>query len=129
MAPAECQMLPSAQGGYVLRFTRVGAAAPGCETATPAETSDIWIFDTLAESESGAHAALSMPYTGNEPDPLPAGLIGAGRFTQREVDSAGHCNIDSFTAMFDVQWSLLRDAGTSRRWEARQPRTRSSRPR
>jgi hypothetical protein len=101
MAPPECQMLPSAQGGYVLRFTRVGAAAPGCETATPAEISDIWIFDTLAESEVRAHAALSMPYTPNEPDPLPAGLIGAGRFTQREADSAGHCNIDSLTAMSD----------------------------
>jgi hypothetical protein len=101
MAPPECQMLPSAQGGYVLRFTRVGSAAPGCDTATPAETSDIWIFDTLANSEVRVHAALSMPYTGNEPDPLPAGLVGAGRFTQRDADSAGHCNVESFTAMSD----------------------------
>jgi hypothetical protein len=101
MAPPECQMLPSAQGGYVLRFTRTGSAAPGCDTATPAETSDIWIFDTLANSEVRVHAALSMAYTGNEPDPLPAGLIGAGRFTQRDADGEGFCNIDSFTAMTD----------------------------
>jgi len=102
MVQPEGQMLPSAQGGYVLRFTRIGSAAPGCDTATPAETSDIWIFDTLANSEVRVHAALSMAYTGNEPDPLPAGLVGAGRFTQRDADGEGFCNIDSFTAMFDA---------------------------
>ena len=101
MVQPECQMLPSAQGGYVLRFTRTGAAAPGCETATPQETSDIWIFDTLANSEVRAHAALTMPYAADAPDPLPAGLIGAGRFTEREADSDARCHIESFTAMTD----------------------------
>lgn len=101
MAPPECQMLPSAQGGYVLRFTRVGAASAGCDTATPAETSDIWIFDTLANSEVRAHAALSMAYTGNEPDPLPSGLVGAGKFAQRDADADGLCKIQSLTTMSD----------------------------
>ena len=99
MVQPECQMLPSAQGGYVLRFTRTGSAAPGCDTATPAETSDIWIFDTLANSEVRAHAALTMPYAPDAPDPLPAGLIGAGRFTQRDADADARCHIESFTAM------------------------------
>ena len=101
MASPECQMLPSAQGGYVLRFTRGGAASPGCDTATPQETSDIWIFDTLANSEVRVHAALSMAYTGNEPDPLPAGLVGAGKFSQREADADGNCNVQSFSTMTD----------------------------
>lgn len=101
MAPPECQMLPSAQGGYVLRFTRGGAASPGCDTATPQETSDIWIFDTLADSEVRVHSALSMAYTGNEPDPLPAGLVGAGKFTQRQADADGNCKVQSFSTMTD----------------------------
>ena len=99
MVPPECQMLPSAQGGYVLHFTRTGAASPGCDTATPSDISDIWIFDTLANSEVRVHAALSMAYTGSEPDPLPAGLVGAGKFTQRDADADGNCNIQSFTTM------------------------------
>ena len=28
----ECQMMPSAQGGYVIRFTRTAAAAAGCDS-------------------------------------------------------------------------------------------------
>ena len=99
MVPPECQMLPSAQGGYVLRFTRVGAASPGCATQTPAETSDIWIFDTLAESEVRAHAAVTMPYAVPAVDPLPAGLIGAGKFTQRDVDADGLCKVASLSTM------------------------------
>ena len=101
MAPPECQMLPSAQGGYVVRFTRGGAASPGCDTDTPQETSDIWIFDTLANSQVRVHAALSMAYTGNEPDPLPAGLVGAGEFDQRQADAEGNCNVQSFSTMTD----------------------------
>jgi hypothetical protein len=42
-----------------------------------------------------------MAYTGNEPDPLPPGLIGAGKFTQREADADGNCKIASFTTMTD----------------------------
>ena len=99
VVPPECQMMPSAQNGYVLRFTRTGAASPGCDTATPQETSDIWIFDTLADSEVRAHAALSMAYPPDAPDPLPAGLIGAGKFAQREADADGNCTIQSFTTM------------------------------
>jgi hypothetical protein len=101
MAPPECQLLPSAQGGYVLQFTRTAAAAPGCDANNPDQTGDIWIFDTLAQSQVRAHAAVSMPY----PDPpvqnLPAGLIGAGQFTQRDVDGDGNCKISSFTTMTD----------------------------
>ncbi|HET9156439.1 MAG TPA: hypothetical protein VFN91_07205 [Myxococcaceae bacterium] len=99
MAPPECQMLPSAQGGYVLRFTRSAPASAGCDTATPQEFGDLWIFDTLANSQVRAHAAFSMPYPVNAPDPLPAGLVGAGKFTQRQADADGNCNVDSLTTM------------------------------
>jgi hypothetical protein len=101
MAQPECQMLPSAQGGYVLRFTRTAPPTAGCETANPDETSDVWIFDTLANSEVRAHAALSMPYPVPAVDPLPAGLIGAGKFVQREADADGNCKIASLTTMTD----------------------------
>jgi hypothetical protein len=101
MAPPECQMLPSAQGGYVLRFTRTGPASAGCDTATPQEFGDLWIFDTLANSEVRAHAAFSMPYPDNAPDPLPAGFVGAGKFTQRQADADGNCKVQSLTTMTD----------------------------
>ncbi len=101
LAQPECQMLPSAQGGYVLRFTRTGAASAGCDIQTPAETSDIWIFDTIADSQVRVHAALTMPYVDPLVDPLPAGLIGAGKFTTREADADSLCHIDSLTTMTD----------------------------
>lgn len=101
LAQPECQMLPSAQGGYVLRFTRTGAASAGCDTQTPQETSDIWIFDTIADSQVRVHAALTMPYADPTVDPLPAGLIGAGKFTTREADADSLCHISSLTTMTD----------------------------
>ena len=81
----ECQMMPSAQGGYVLRFTRTGAAAAGCATLNPDETSDVWIFDTLASSQLRAHS-VAMPYPVPPVDPLPANFIGTGQFVTREAD-------------------------------------------
>jgi hypothetical protein len=102
----ECQMMPSAQGGYVLRLTRVGAAGTGCDTATPQETSDIWIFDTLADSQVRAHS-VAMPYPVPAVDPAPANLIGAGQFTSREADSDALCHIASLTTMSDGSGASL----------------------
>jgi len=96
----ECQMMPSAQGGYVLRLTRSGAAAAGCETQNPDETSDIWIFDTLANSQVRAKS-VAMPYPVPAVDPAPPGLIGAGKFTDREADADSLCHVDSLTTMSD----------------------------
>jgi len=97
---ADCQTMPSAQGGYVLRFTRSGDAIAGCETQTPAEMSDVWIFDTLAESQIRAHS-VSMPYPDPPPDTLPPNLIGAGKFTTQEADSSDRCRVESLTTMSD----------------------------
>lgn len=108
---ADCQTLPSAQGGYVLRFTRSGAAAAGCETQTPAETSDIWVFDTLADSQIRAHA-VSMPYADPPVDPLPPGLIGAGKFTTREADANNRCQVESLTTMSNGSGASLRSYAT-----------------
>jgi len=96
----ECQMMPSAQGGYVLRFTRTAAAAAGCDTQNPDETSDIWIFDTLANSQVRAKS-VAMPYPDPPVDPAPAGLIGAGKFTDRDADADSLCHVDSLTTMSD----------------------------
>ena len=101
LAQSECQLLPSAQGGYVLRFTRTGPATAGCDTQTPEETSDIWIFDTIADSQVRVHAAVSMPYAVPAVDPLPAGLIGEGNFTNREADADSLCHISSISTMTD----------------------------
>lgn len=97
-APASCQTLPPAQGGYALHFVRTAAAAAGCETATPAETGDIWIFDTIASSKVVVHAALSMPYP-DLPAPTPAGVIGQGVFVNPEVDGNDTCQVASLTTM------------------------------
>ncbi len=102
----ECQMMPSAQGGYVLRFTRTGAAAAGCDTQNPNETSDLWVFDTLASSQVRAHS-VAMPYPDPPVDPLPANLIGAGQFTSREADADALCHIDSLTTMSDGSGATL----------------------
>ena len=96
----ECQMMPSAQGGYVLRFTRTGAAATGCDALNPDETSDVWIFDTLASSQIRSHS-VAMPYPDPPVDPLPANLIGAGQFTNRDADSNSLCHVASLTTMSD----------------------------
>jgi hypothetical protein len=95
---ADCQTMPSAQGGYVLHFTRSGAATPGCETDTPAEMSDVWVFDTLFDSQIRAHSVL-MPFP--DVDTLPANLIGSGKFTTREADSNNRCKVESLTTMSD----------------------------
>jgi len=97
-APASCQTLPPGQGGYVLRFVRTGQAAPGCDTTTPAETSDLWIFDTNANSQVVVHAALTMPYP-DLPAPTPPGLIGQGVFVSPEIDANGTCQVASLTTM------------------------------
>ena len=97
---ADCQMMPSAQGGYVLRFTRTAAAAAGCDTQNPDETSDVWIFDTLANSQVRVKS-VAMPFPDPPVDPPPAGLIGAGQFTSREADSASLCHITTLTTMSD----------------------------
>ena len=102
----ECQMLPSAQGGYVLRFTRAAAATAGCETLNPDETSDIWVFDTLANSEVRAHS-VAMPYPDPPVDPLPANFVGAGTFTSREADSKALCHVASLTTMSDGSGATL----------------------
>jgi hypothetical protein len=96
----ECQMMPSAQGGYVLRFTRTAAATAGCDTLNPDETGDVWVFDTLANSEIRAHS-VAMPYPDPPVDPLPANFIGAGKFTARDADSDALCHVDSMTTMSD----------------------------
>ena len=96
----ECQMMPSAQGGYVLQFTRTAAAAAGCDTQNPDQTSDNRVFDTLASSQVRAHS-VAMPYPDPPVDPLPANFIGAGQFTSREADSDALCHIASLTTMSD----------------------------
>jgi len=102
----ECQMMPSAQGGYVLQFTRTAAAAAGCDTQNPDQTSDVWIFDTLASSQVRAHS-VAMPYPDPPVDPLPANFIGAGQFTSREADSDALCHIASLTTMSDGSGASL----------------------
>jgi hypothetical protein len=102
----ECQMLPSAQGGYVLRFTRTAPAAAGCEAQNPDETSDLWVFDTLANSQVRAHS-IAMPYPDPPVDPLPANFVGAGVFTSREADSNALCHVASLTTMSDGSGATL----------------------
>ena len=102
----ECQMMPSANGGYVLRFTLTGAAAAGCDTQNPAETSDVWVFDTLANSQVRAHS-VAMPYPDPPVDPLPANFIGAGQFTSRDADADSLCHVASLTTMSDGSGASL----------------------
>lgn len=102
----ECQMLPSAQGGYILRFTRAAPAAAGCEAQNPDETSDLWVFDTLAQSQVRAHS-VAMPYPDPPVDPLPANFVGAGEFTSREADSNALCHVASLTTMSDGSGATL----------------------
>jgi len=114
--PALQQYEPVAQGGYVLRFTRSGDAGAGCETQTPSEMGDVWVFDTLGDSEIRAHS-VSMPYPDPPPDTLPPNLIGAGRFTTRQADSNDRCQVMSLTTMSDdSSGTLLSYAVSNMEW-------------
>src|SRR5262249_26967608 len=114
---ADCQTLPSAQGGYVLHLIRSGAAAAGCDTQTPAEMSDIWVFDTLFDSQIRAHS-VSMPFP--NVDTLPTNLIGSGKFTTREADSNNRCFVTSLTTMSDTSTgTLLSYSASNMEWLGR----------
>lgn len=112
----DCQTMPAIQGGYVVRFTRSADAGTGCETLTPSEMSDVWVFETHADSEIGVHP-VSMPYPDPPPDTLPPNLVGAGRFTTREADSSDRCRIESLTTMSDdSSGTLLSYAVSNMEW-------------
>jgi hypothetical protein len=107
--PTACQTLATVPNdvvsdGYVLRFVRAGPAAAGCESVTPAETSDLWLFSTLAGSVVAAHS-VAMPFP--EGEPTPAGLVGTGTFARPQVDSDGFCDIPSLSTMSDDRSGTL----------------------
>lgn len=105
----DCQTLTTvpaltASDGYVLRFVRTGAAAAGCDAQTPDEMSDVWVFNTVADSKILAHS-VSMPFP--DVDTLPPNFIGSGTFTTREVDDADFCYVTSLTTMSDSSSGTL----------------------
>ena len=107
--PTPCQTLFTAPNevvsdGYVLRFVRAGPAAVGCESATPAETSDLWLFSTLAGGAVAAHS-VAMPFP--EAEPTPAGMVGTGTFARPQVDAQGFCDIPSLSTMSDDRSGTL----------------------
>ena len=106
--PTACQTLFTTPNGvvddgYVLRFVRAGSAAAGCESATPAETSDLWLLSTLDGSVVAAHS-VAMPFPEGE---TPAGLVGTGTFTHPQVGSEGFCDIQGLTPMTDDRSGTL----------------------
>jgi len=115
----DCQTLstvpsPVASDGYVLHFVRSGEAAAGCDTQTPEEMSDVWVFNTVADSKVLAHS-VSMPFP--DVDTLPPGLIGSGAFTNREADADDFCYVSSLTTMSDSSsGTLLSYAARNMRW-------------
>ena len=105
----DCQTLttlptPTASDGYVLHFIRNGAAAAGCDAQTPEEMSDVWVFNTVADSKILAHS-VSMPFP--DVDTLPPNLIGSGTFTTREADANDFCYVNSLTTMSDSSGGTL----------------------
>ena len=107
--PADCQTLTTVpmgvqQDGYVLRFVRASAVSAGCDTATPDEMSDVWVFNTVADSKILAHS-VSMPFP--DVETLPPNLIGSGTFTTREADADDFCYVTSLTTMSDSSTGTL----------------------
>src|SRR5215475_1191864 len=98
---APCQVLPSVQGGYVLKFTRNGTAA-GC----PAEFSDLWAMNNdYNQAIQGAHGgvlidyrSMTMPQPAVMPGP-PNGLFGYGHWDAEFTDSNASCTMPSFDAI------------------------------
>ena len=115
----DCQTLttlpsPTASDGYVLHFVRSGDAAAGCDNQTPDEMSDVWVFNTVADSKVLAHS-VRMPLP--DVETLPPDLIGSGTFTNRETDADDFCDVSSLTMMSDAtSGTLLSYATRNMRW-------------
>jgi hypothetical protein len=112
---APCQTLPSVQGGYVVKLTRKEGVPTGCtEADTPAQFSDIWAFDTVADRNViGSSILLPIPDTG----PVPDTLIFKGTFSAERSDSNDTCTIPALSTISDSSsGTFLSYAVTNMTW-------------
>jgi len=110
---APCQVLPSVQGGYVVKFTLNGTAAPGCAATNPTEFSDWWALNNdYDKPPQGSHGGVlidyrsaTMPYPDPPPGP-PGGLYGYGRWDAEFTDDNASCTIPTIDPITGATASL-----------------------
>lgn len=94
---AVCQVQGTGTGGYVVKFTRTGAASsPACDVQanTPAGFSDVWVLEQYGKASDGAISATSVqmaPPDDSEPN---ASIYAKGKFTAIYPDSNQLCFAD-----------------------------------
>jgi hypothetical protein len=99
-SPTPCQLQQSATGGYIVKFVRNGNAAAGCDvdTGTPAQFSDVWVFDQYTE-QLIAVKSVQVPHPDNsEPNST---VYGKGKFATVNPDSSNPpiCKVASLNRM------------------------------
>jgi len=87
-SPTPCQLQGSATGGYVVKLTRNGpASSPACDVAaaTPAQFSDVWVFEQYTDQNIAMKSAqIAHPPTSQPNSPVYA----KGKFTSVDPDNS-----------------------------------------
>lgn len=101
--PAPCQIQSAANGGYFVRLLRTTAAAPGCDTDTPEQIGDQWIFDVYETDPTNIQNFTVIGYSvilGQPADPPNSGsapLYARAQFTTVNPDSSNLCILNDAT--------------------------------
>jgi hypothetical protein len=103
-SPTPCQLQQSATGGYIVKLTRSGNATAGCDidTGTPAQMSDVWVFDQYTD-QLIAVKSVQVPHPA---DSEPNGIeYGKGKFTTADPDNSNPslCKVASLNRMSNEQ--------------------------
>ncbi len=101
--PAPCQIQSAANGGYYVRLLRTAAATAGCDTDTPAQIGDQWIFDVYETDPTNITNFSVIGYStilGQPPDPPNSGsspLYTRSSFTSRNPAADNTCVLGDAT--------------------------------
>jgi hypothetical protein len=101
--PAPCQLQSPFNGGYAVRMLRTAPAATGCDTLTPEQIGDLWIFDVYETDPTNIQNFTVIGYStilGQPPDPPNSGsspLYGRAQFTTIGPAADNTCILNDMT--------------------------------
>jgi len=99
-SPTPCQLQQSATGGYIIKLTRGGAAAAGCDidSATPGIFTDVWVFDQYTDQLIAVKSVQVAHPADSDPNST---VYGKGKFTSVDPDNSNPsiCKVASLNRM------------------------------